>query len=144
MLHPHRLGLLPSRSLAITLALVHLSALASLILVPLPLPLWLGPSLGILVVFSACISVRRHALLLAKSSIRELILKDDGTVEAVRVGGGRFDARVSGQSTALPWLIVMLLELPGTRRFDPLVIPPDALSAEECRVLRAWLRWKLT
>ncbi len=144
MLLPHRLVLPPSRSLAMVLVIAHMIALACLTLVSLPFPPWLELTLATLVAVSAGISIRRHALRQAGSSIRELTLKADGTVEAVHYGGGRFDARVSGQSTALPWLIVILLELPGVRRFDPLVILPDALPVEDGRILRAWLRWKLT
>ena len=107
MLLPHRLVLHSSRYLAMVLFLLHLAALASLL--PLPFSLWLKLALAAVIAVSVCISIRRHALLFAASSIRELVLKADGTVEGMRNDGGRFDARVSGQSTVLPWLIVMLL-----------------------------------
>jgi len=139
---PHRLVLRASRYLALLLALVHLAALASLI--PLPFHLWYKLALATIIVMSICIAIRRHALLLAAASIRELVLKTDGTVEALRNDGGRIDAKVTMQSTVLPCLIVMLLELPGRRRLNSLVILPDSLPVEERRILRIWLRWKLT
>ncbi|MBI4987415.1 MAG: hypothetical protein HZC23_01220 [Rhodocyclales bacterium] len=138
---PRRLVLRSSRSLAIALALLHLAALASLL--PLLLALWLKLALAAVIAVSACISIRRHALLLAASSIHELVLKADGTVEGVRNEGGRLEAKVSGKTTVLPWLIVILLVLPGSRRLLPLVILPDSLPTEEERFLRAWLRWML-
>jgi len=101
-------------------------------------------ALATIIVMSICIAIRRHALLLAAASIRELVLKTDGTVEALRNDGGRIDAKVTMQSTVLPCLIVMLLELPGRRRLNSLVILPDSLPVEERRILRIWLRWKLT
>ena len=57
--------------------------------------------------------------------------------------GEWFDATVSGQSTVLPWLIVILIDDPGSRRKQPLIILPDSLPPDERCVLRAWLRWKL-
>ncbi|MFA7270112.1 MAG: protein YgfX [Sterolibacterium sp.] len=139
---PHRLVLRSSRYLAIVLVLLHLAALASLL--PLDFPAWLKLALVATIGVSVGAAVRRHALLLATASIRELVLKSDGAVEGLRQGGSRFDASVSGQTTVLPWLIVMLLELPDSRRLLPLLILPDSLPAEDGRILRAWLRWKLT
>lgn len=142
MLLPHRLVLRSSRYLAIALVLLHLAALCSLL--PLDFPAWIKLALVAAIGVSVGIAVRRHALLLAAASVRELILKNDGAVEGLRHDGSRFDASVSGQTTVLPWLIVMLLELPGSRRLHPLLILPDSLPAEDRRILRAWLRWKLT
>lgn len=142
MLLPHRLEFHYSPCLAMALALLCLSALASLL--PLQIPAWYKLALAAAIGVSVGISVRRHALLLAASSIRQLILKADGSIEGQRNDGGQFDARISGQTTILSWLIVMLLELPGSRRLHPLVILPDSLSVEDRRILRAWLRWKLT
>ncbi len=139
---PHRLVLQSSFLLAVALALLHLAALASL--VPLLLPSWLKLAITATVALSGFFAIRRHALLLAAPSVRELTLKADGAVEGMRYDGGRIEARVSTQTTVLPWLIVMLLELPDSRLLHPLVILPDSLPAEEGRVLRAWLRWKLT
>lgn len=140
MLLPHRLEFCTSSYLALMLALLHLAALASLL--PLQAPAWLKLALAAALIASLGISIRRHALLMAVSSIRELILKADGEVEGLLNDGRRFDARVSGQTTISPWLIVVLLESPGSRRMRPLVILPDSLPEEDGRVLRTWLRWK--
>ena len=142
MLLPHRLQLRSSRYLAGALALIHFAALASL--VPPVLGIWFKLALVTLIGVSACISIRRHALHLAPSSIRELVLKSDCTVEGVRNDGSRINATISAQTIILPWLVVLLLESSGLRRKHPVVILPDSLPAEEGRILRAWLRWKLT
>ena len=142
MLLQHRLVLRSSRYLAIALVLLHLAALASLL--PLDFPAWLKLALVAAIGVSVGISVRRHALLIAAASLHELVLKSDGAVEGLRHGGSRLDASVSAQTTVLPWLVVMLLELPDSRRLHPLLILPDSLPAEDGRILRAWLRWKLT
>ena len=142
MLLPHRLELHSSRSLASLLAVMHLAALVSLY--PLPFAPWFQSALAVPLAMSAYISIRRHALLFAAESIRELILKADGTAELLRNDGRRYDARVSSQSTVLPWLILMLLETSGSRGLNPLWILPDSLTVDDRRVLRTWLRWKLT
>lgn len=140
MLLPHRLEFRASRLLALALALLHLCALGSLL--PLQISLWLKFALAVPIALSLCAAVRRHALHLSPSSVREILLKADGTVEGCRRDGGRFEATVSGQTTVLPWLIVMLLEHPHSRQLQPVVILPDALPEEDGRILRTWLRWK--
>lgn len=141
MLLPHRLGLRSSPYLALVLVLLHLAALGGL--VPLNIHVWLKLALASTIMASLRMSIRRHALLLTTSSIRELVLKDDGSVEVRRNDGGQFEASVSGQTAVLPWLIVMLLLLPGSLRLQPLLILPDSLPEEDGRILRTWLRWKL-
>ncbi|MBS3916496.1 MAG: hypothetical protein KGZ31_02250 [Sulfuritalea sp.] len=128
--------------MTVTLALLHLAALASLVL--LPFPVWLRFGLATTIVVSSFISIHRHAMRRAAASIRVLVLNDDGTIHGVKNDGGRFDAKVAGQSTVFHWMVVILLELPGSRRFHPLIILPDALPTEDGRILRAWMRWKLT
>jgi hypothetical protein len=142
MLLPHRLEIRSSSHLVLALSFLHVAALGSLL--SLHLPAWLKMALAVTIVALLAMALRRHALCQASSSIRGLVLKDDGTVEGQRNDGSRFDARVSGQTTALSWLVVILLETPGTRRLHPLVILPDALPAEDGRILRAWLRWKIS
>lgn len=142
MFLPHRLQLRFSTRLATALALLHLAALGGLL--PLSIPLWLKLPLAAAIATSLGMSIRRHALLLAGSSLCELTLMADGTVEALRRDGGRFDARLSGRSAVLPGLAVILLELTGSRRCHPLVVLPDSLMPEDRRILLTWLRWEPT
>jgi hypothetical protein len=120
---------------------MHLSVLLSLI--PLPLPLGFRLMLSALIAISGIASLRRHALRVDDTSIYELLLKANGTVEALLVNGTRFEAGISRHSTVLPWLIIMLLEREGARHVQSLLILPDVLPPEDLRILRAWLRWKL-
>lgn len=142
MLLPHRLEIRTSLYLALMLALLHLAALGSLL--PLALPVWLRWTLAAALAASFAAAVRRHALHQAASSVRELVLKADGSIEGLRNDGVRFDAAVSGRTAVLSWLIVILLEMPGRRRLHPVVLLPDALTAEDWRMLRSWLRWKVS
>jgi hypothetical protein len=139
MLLPHRIVIRSSNYLTLALSLLHLAAFGSLL--SLHLLSLLKLALAVTIVASLAMALRRYALCQASSSIRELVLKDDGTIEGQRNDGSRFDARISGQTTVLSWLIVILLETAGTRRLHSLVVLPDALPAEEGRILRAWLRW---
>ncbi len=123
------------------LALLHLAALGSL--VPLNIHIWLKLALASAIMASLGMSIRHHALLLTTSAICELVLRDDGSIEVRRNDGRQFEASVSGQTAVLPWLIVMLLQLPGSRRLQPLLILPDSLPEEDDRILRSWLCWKL-
>lgn len=125
----------------ILLALLHLAALGSIF--PLDLPLGLKLLAGSAIACSAVASLRRHALLLASGSVRELALLADGSVEAGCRDQVRFAAGVSAQSTAFPWLVVLLLDVSSSRFMLPVVILPDSLSADEFRVVRSWLRWKV-
>lgn len=142
MLLPHRLELHASRQLAIALAFMHLAAMASLLV--LPFPHWHKLALAAVIFGSVSILVRRHALLLSAVSIRELVLNADGSVGILRNDGRRTEGRVSRQSTVLPYLIVILLDLPGSRGINSLLILPDSLTVEDRRLLRTWLRWKIT
>jgi hypothetical protein len=76
--------------------------------------------------------------------VRELTLGADGSVEAASPGQNSFPAAISLQSTVFTWLVVLLLDAPGSRRRVPVVILPDSLQADEFRALRSWLRWKAT
>ncbi len=142
MQFPLRLELRPSRLLAVLLCLLHLAALLGLI--PLPLPFWLKLLLAGVIAAAGIASLRDKALRISSISVRELILKADGTVEGTLEDGSRFEAKVSRHSVLWPWLIVMLLERPGSSPPHSLIVLPDCLAAGELRALRSWLRWKLT
>ena len=137
---PLRLTLKPSRRLTVLLALLHLVAFGSLL--PLDLPLWLRLIAACGVVLSAVAGIRRHAFLSSPRSVRALTLAADGSVEAASAGRS-FPAAVSLQSTVFPWLVVLLLDVPGSSRLLPVVILSDSLQTDEFRALRSWLSWKV-
>jgi hypothetical protein len=137
---PLRLALTSSTRLALLLGLLHVFALASL--APLHLPAWVLLAAGAATLASAAVTIRRFALLAARPSVCELVLRDDGTVEATDRSGRVFAAAVSPQSAVFPWLAVILLSRPGSRGLLGLAILADSVQPEEWRLLRTWLRWK--
>lgn len=98
--------------------------------------------MSLAIIASCLVALRRHVLGLAATSVRELFLREDGSVEVTLANGDRYDAAVSGRSTIWPWLVILQLEGRDAARRQPLVILPDALAGGEWRVLRSWLRWK--
>lgn len=139
---PHRLEFRSSLYMAVALSVLHLIALGCLM--PLPFPLLFKALLAVALMTSLGIVSRRYAFLAGAASIRELILKDDGMLEGVQLNGRRFEARVSGQSSVLPGLLVLLIAVHNEHRLLPLVVLPDSLSKEDGRILRTWLKWKST
>jgi len=96
------------------------------------------------VTLSAWFSIRRYAWLSDAASIRDLSFTADGMVHC-RLGvraTESFTCAISPHSTALPWLAVILLKSPHRWRLRPVVVLPDALSEDDFRALRIWLRWK--
>ncbi|MBV6476057.1 MAG: hypothetical protein KJZ92_08045 [Rhodocyclaceae bacterium] len=140
MQFPHRLALSSSRRLATCLLLLHFAGLVGLF--PLALPPGSKLAMSLAIIASCLVALRRHVLGLAATSVRELFLREDGSVEVTLANGDRYDAAVSGRSTIWPWLVILQLEGRDAARRQPLVILPDALAGGEWRVLRSWLRWK--
>jgi len=87
-------------------------------------------------------SVRHHVFLHAKNSLLELNLKADGQIDCLTANGKLIEARIARQTTVLPWLIVLRLVPDGAKSMLVQVLLPDALSPEDGRLLRVWLRWK--
>ncbi len=123
---PYRLGWL--------LAGVHLCAIAAAWLITIPW--WLK-----LVLLAAILASAGQQLfrLTGSRRIRCLILKDDGHLEFSRVDGSGGEARIHPQTTVTPFLVILLFR--ASQGSEALVLLPDALSAEDFRLLRLWLRW---
>jgi len=138
---PLRLVLQTSHYFFVALLLLHGAALASLF--PIHSPLWLKLLVAASLIISMVLNVRHHALLVRPTSICELMLMADGSVEITDRSGYRRFALVSNGSTVLFGLTVLLLKSAEKRRLQSVVIFSDALSADEYRWLRSWLRWKI-
>ena len=130
---PHRLPLQRSRQLLVLLLLLHAGALAAALLADLLLLIRLLLVMAILA--SAGFKLRRDP-----GRVCALTLDADGTLEFERADGRRGRARVLAQSTVIAWLVVLLLRGEGGR--VALSVLPDALSPEDFRALRLWLRWR--
>lgn len=87
-------------------------------------------------------SVRHHALLIGKTSLIELNLKVDGQVDGLTASGKLVETKIGNRTTVLPWIVVLRLIQNGSRRVWVQVLMPDALSFEDGRLLRIWLRSK--
>lgn len=71
-----------------------------------------------------------------------MTLNANGRLDLTRAGGQSLDCTVDAETTVLPWLVV--LRLKTGKGIETLVLPQDALGAEEHRQLRTWLRWRAT
>lgn len=114
---------------ALSLA-AHFAALAALFLARAPAAIVVA---GLVLLLASFIASRRRT---APPLIR---CKADGCLEIRRAATWQA-ASVLPDSVALPWLIVLRWRENGRRHSLPL--PPDALSDDEHRRLRVWLRWK--
>ena len=132
---PLTLSLRPSCRLGLLLAAAHGGAVAAALLISIPW--WLK-----LVLLAAILASALHQLLrlTGQRRICRLILRDDGRLEFSRIDGSCGEARIHPQTTVTSLLAVLLLRQEG--RIEALVLLPDALDAEDFRLLRLWLRWR--
>jgi hypothetical protein len=138
---PLRLGIRPSRVLTGILVLLYVMGLFALM--ALNMPGWSKIGLAVAAIWSGLIAVRHHGLGADPASVRELLLKADGTLEGLRADGQRFEAKVVRHSTVLPWLVVMQLEHLASNRRLAMTLLPDSLSPQEFRQLLTWMRWQV-
>lgn len=132
---PFTLELHPSQRLTILLAAAHGLALAALMAVSLPL--WIKLALTMLVLASIWLNLNG---LSGPRSIVSLTLREDGILEFSRRDGSSGEARPHPHTTVTSLMTIMLLRQQG--RIEALVLLPDALAAEDFRLLRLWLRWR--
>lgn len=137
---PLFLHLRPSPRLAILLLLVHALAAAAVGLAGLPFGV--TALLWILLPFSAFHLIRHHALLRASGSPLRLQTREDGSVEYQTREGKWLRLHLLPQSTLFPFLAVLCLRPAQGGRNRALTIFSDALSPEDWRRLRVWLRWQ--
>ena len=139
-----RLG--PSFRLAIMLGLAHVSAIS--LLWPLMLPVAAKLASTVVLAISLVIYVRHYAFRKSPGSITGLSLADDMTCTLETRHGERIACALLGSSFVAPYLTVLELKpLNDTRwshrlRSCSVVILPDAIAAEDFRLLRVLLRWK--
>lgn len=134
---PHPAEILPSRFLALILAIAHALALFALFSV---LPLWaavasvipLSGSLGYYLLRDAWLRLDNSCAALAPDGEGMAILLRDGT---------RLPCTVLKESVVTPLLTVLRLRPEGGRRTRAVVIVPDSMDAESYRAWRVWLKW---
>lgn len=134
-----QLQLQPSRLLAATLIIAHVTALCMMLTLPLDAGLLAGAAL--LMVFSACFSISRHALLRHSRSVVRLELTDRDHLRLQTRAGAWYSGRILGSSTVAPWLTVLNVRRDGQRWPLHVVLMTDSLNPAAFRHLRVWLRW---
>lgn len=137
----HRLPELELRAsprLAALLAIAHGAAL--LLLSTLPLPLLIQGLAGFVVLASAILTIRHHALRRGSTAVCALRFEDKEALQ-LRRGNGLWQAgRIAGSSTVGPWLTVLNVEH-QPKGISHVLLLGDELGADELRRLRVWLRW---
>lgn len=129
---------LPSRRLARFLIILHLLALATVLTACLPLPVRWG-LLGALLAHA----LHSHRRLSARypGRIVQLHLESDGRAGLVNRDGRKREGVLCPDTLVTPWLVILRFRIMGRFRKESLVIPRDALTAEESRRLRVLLRF---
>lgn len=129
----------PSRLLATILIIVHVAALCMML--TLGLGAWIIAGAALLLVFSACATISRHALLRQPQSIVRLELTDRDHLRLQTHAGAWHTGRILGSSTVAPWLTVLNVRRHGQRWPLHVVLMTDSLDPAAFRRLRVWLRW---
>jgi toxin CptA len=132
----------PSRQLGWLLLGGHAGAVA-LSWVP-PIAWWLSLGLSAGVLASLPFSLRHHASRSASGALTSIELRPDGSAAVENRNGRRSEVRVLGSSFVSPILTILNLTVAGVSLPRSLVVAPDALTADEFRRLRVWLRWRPT
>ncbi len=127
------------RLLAAILA-IHVSAAAGM--GSAPLPLWLMALTWVALGISAWTLSYRHALLRQPGSLIRLQSRADGSLEGLSRDGEWLAFSLLPRSTLSPFFAVLCLKPLGGGRSRTVTLFPDALSAQDWRSLRVWLRWQ--
>lgn len=114
--------------------MAHLLVGIGLSLLRLPLPVKVAIWFVLTLSLSRLVWQRRLSLPAA------LKLQADGGLALIDAQGIATECGVQPETTVMPWLVVLRYKSLGKIR--SLVLPVDALGAEEHRQLRIWLRWR--
>ena len=126
----------PSRRLVALLALAHAAAAVAVLL--LALSWWFKLMLLLVILASAWRTLLR---LFGAQRIASVTLHADGGAEFSRCNGSRTQVLIEPESTVTALMTVLLLRVEGRR--EALVLLADALSNDDFRRLRLWLRWRV-
>lgn len=125
----------PSVRFAILLAVLHGSAMITLLV--LPVALWARAALALFIVWSLLRAVNHQALLRGPYAVTRLVWEKSGQWMLER-GGVQVPARLLGSSFVHPRLIILNFSL-GRWRTCSVVLPRDGAGAESLRRLRVRL-----
>lgn len=127
-----------SRQLAIALVLLHLVALACVLLF-LP-EAWMSAVTAIAILAGLVLHLRRDALQLSSDAVTAFKLKDGTQCELTLRNGATVSGSIDGSSFAAPPLTIMIVHPSARRGRRAVILMPDSASEQELRQVRIWLR----
>ncbi len=127
-----------SPRLALALGALHAAATAALLAAQLPVLLKLAAIAAVVV--SARQAHHTHALRTAHRAVVRLVRRDTGDWVAERRDGTAFIGTLASDSVIHRHLVVVGIKDGWRTLFTP--VPADALSADEHRRLRVWVKWQ--
>ncbi|MBV2235744.1 MAG: hypothetical protein KUL75_09395 [Sterolibacterium sp.] len=136
---PWQITLRPSGRLAALLWLAHGGIACTLILLLLRRPELSWLLLVLLSVTAVSLFVQMQHLYGARR-VLGLTLNKDGTISVQCSDQTCLQGRIKPQTAVWPWMAVLLLRLDDGRHWS-LTVLSDALSDDDFRRLRLWLRW---
>jgi toxin CptA len=128
----------PSRYFAAILVAAHITAIAALL--SLVMPLWTKVAWIFPVLFSLIHHLRRDAWLSSPSAVTSLRLEQEQIMLITR-SGEQVAGRILRDTLVTPCITVLNVLPHGARLARSVVILPDSLDAESFRQLRVWLKW---
>jgi toxin CptA len=134
-----KLSLGPSSTLTWLLSGGHA---AGAILAWVTLPMWCSLVVCAGLLASLLFALGRHARRSAAAAVVELALGREGRAELRRRDGGRLQERVLPSTFVSPPLVILNLAGKPWRVPRAVVVPADAVAADDHRRLRVWLRWR--
>jgi toxin CptA len=134
-----RLSLGPSSALTWLLSGGHAAAA---ILVWVTLPAWGSLAACTVLAGSLVLALGRHARRSAGAAVVEVALAQDGRVDLRRRDGGRAEGRLLPSTFVSPPLVILNLAGDRWRLSRAVLVPADAVGADDHRRLRVWLRWR--
>ena len=135
MIKPIHIPLRSSRRLVVIFTMAHLLAL--IVLWMLPINLTIKSGLSAVVMLGIAFPLR-HAIHLQIIAIRVNV---SGELSVQQRDGDWQDAALLGTSFVAPWLTILNFRFSTRRWPQHVVLTPDALSQDDFRRLRVWLKW---
>ena len=128
----------PSKTLVLSFVFLHALAVASLILISIPI--WLKCLSILLIVLMAFNVLRRYALFISNDSIRHLSCASNKKCRIELYNGNVHQVKLVSSAWLFNYFAVMVLQS-SSRKFK-LAISKDTLSQEQFYALRLYLRSK--
>ena len=135
---PLRLNPKPSRVLIGLLTVGHFGAVA--VLLPLDFPLIVKLLIGIALLVSLIVALRKQPGKTGEGGVLTLTWKADGDLLLETIDGESMSATLHESTYVHPWLVVLNFKLEGKRGLLSFVLAPDALDGETFRELRVRLK----